>query len=514
MKITREPLGEHLERFEVSIARTDWYEEYEKQLRAARREMSVPGFRKGQAPLGLVAKRMGGEEFMFRFVNDAQSRGIGKFVEEQGIEVAYPFVPSEAGVPDPDFQGELTITLRYDVVVAPRYELPKELSWSPVEVEATEAQWDACCDRILEANMTWRDADEADEGTIMWLARADEGEEESEGEQGNARRGFSVIYNTLTEDGKALFHGRKVGDVVAVPVGAPDYGTLMQALRRGAQAGQDAQAGAKSEEALRVKLTMVQKSQPSEMSWEFYDRYFALHFLSQLPGQSEEKTDDVAEVRRRFHDRYLTLVRDNARISNGLSAFEHALAAWEWRVPESHLKKMQRQEDGRDMPAEYTMERIKRMALANQLVSRVGEEALQREENKKLAEWCLNMHCFDMFGGGAEMPRYGIMPGMIPVGQFFMHSLYPREMESEEFQLYVRSMFTYVVSGRYLLEQLGVPSRKVGVDQLNYRGEVLREVEERKQALDEKWARWRAEMEASRHSGAEAGGSKVSEEEK
>ena len=75
MKITREPLGENLERFEMTLERSDWYGEYDKQLRQARREMAVPGFRRGQAPLGLVARRLGGEEWSARLAPDAQGGG-------------------------------------------------------------------------------------------------------------------------------------------------------------------------------------------------------------------------------------------------------------------------------------------------------------------------------------------------------------------------------------------------------------------------------------------------------
>ena len=99
MKITRKPLGENLERFEMTLERSDWYGEYDKQLRQARREMAVPGFRRGQAPLGLVARRLGGEEWMYQFVNQAQQRELNRYVDAEGRDRgAQICTPQEAAV--------------------------------------------------------------------------------------------------------------------------------------------------------------------------------------------------------------------------------------------------------------------------------------------------------------------------------------------------------------------------------------------------------------------------------
>lgn len=512
MKITREPLGENLERFAVSIERSDWYGEYDKQLRAARRDMSVPGFRKGQAPLGLVAKRMGGEEFMFRFVNEAQSRELGKFVEEQGITVAYPFVPSDAEVPVPDFQGDSTVALRYDVVVAPRYEVPKKLSWAPVEVEATDAQWAACEKAILENNKTSQSVEEAGEGAMIWLKR-----EVADGAESEEAKGidFTIQFDSLSEEGKNLFKGRKEGDTVEVLEGAPDYdailGVLQQEMRLRGQHS-EAREGEDARGTLRVKLVKVTKYLPAEMNWDFYEIYFALRLLSQLQGQAaEEKSEDVAEIRERFRRRYLEQVQENARVSNGLAAFESALEEWEWSVPEEHLKKMQQQEGTSSFPPEYAMEQIKRDAFADQLMRLIGSETLEGEEYKQLGERCFDLYCYDEMERQGLGSLYGLLPGAVPVSRYFMHTFLPQQMEEERFQSRLRETFTYVSVGHYLLGRVGATPRKLGVDQLTFKGGVKSEVEERSRKLNAKWGRWREAMQAALK-GEEAAAGQLSEE--
>lgn len=498
MKITREPLGENLERFEVCIVRSDWYGEYDKQLRAARRDMSMPGFRKGQAPLGLVAKRLGGEEFMFRFVNEAQSRELGKFVEEQGITVAYPFVPSDAEVPTPDFRGDATVTIRYDVVVAPRYELPEELSWAPVEVEATDAQWAACEKELLENNKTSQSVADVCEGAMIWLKRelaAGEASEEPKGIE------FQILFDSLSEDGKNQFKGRKEGDTVEVLEGTQDYDAILGALQRELRMhGQHSEAreGEDARGTLLVKLIKVTKYLPAEMGWDFYENYFALRLLSQLPGQTaEEKTEDAAEVRERFRRRYLEQVQENARVSNGLAAFESALEGWEWRVPEEHLKKMQQQERATSLPSEYAMEQIKREAFTDQLLRLIGKETLESEEYKQLGERCIDLSCYDELERNAIGSMYGMLHGSVPISRYFMQTFLPQKMEEERFQSRIRETFTRASLGHYLLGRVGAKPRKLGVEQLTFKGGVKSEVEEQARKLKEKWGRWREAMQAA-----------------
>lgn len=502
MKITREPLGENLERFEVTIARSDWYGEYEKELRKARREMAVPGFRKGQAPLGLVAKRLGGEEWMFRFVDEVQSRELGKYLDAEDLHVAYPFVPSDADVPMPDFKAEETVRWRYDVVVAPKFELPKQLAFVPVEVEATDGQWAACEEAVLADNMTWEATDAVAAGALidaeLLNAPAVDGVEPA----ADAKRMF-FSYDEMTDDARALFSGKRVGEEVELPAGMNPYAGGEEHGRVKAFAQRVEKMGMQGVP-LRVRLVGLERRVQGGMSWEYYDRYFALSLQNQAEGRpAEAPVDDVEEVRTRFRDQYVEMVRQNAVVSNGMAAFSSALEGWDWRVPEEHLKKMLAQDRLGSMPVEYELEFIKRDILGRQLLRELGEDGLERAEYKAIGERLYDLHCMDALRGAGVHSMYGVLPGAVPVARYFMQSFLPQQMENKDFQSRLRSDFAYAAGGHYLLGKLNLKPRKVGVDQLTERGEAKEDVEARAKATQEKWARWREQMSAQ-HEAARA----------
>lgn len=500
MKITREPLGENLERFEVTLARSDWYEEYDKQLRQARREMAVQGFRKGQAPLGLVAKRMGGEEWMLQFVSEAQNRGVESYVKEQGLSVAFPFVPSDEEIAMPDLKAEETVTWRYDVVVAPKYELPKKFPWLPVEVEATDEQWAECEKVILENNnVTWKSADEVDDAVVIDVNFLNAPALESGEERKESDTKFYFNYDGMTEEAKTLLKGRKKDEEVEFEAGFNPY---PKGEKESASGLYDAYENRLQQMGLhgasvRVKITNVEKRVAGEMSWEFYERYFALALQAQAENKPmEEKTEDVDEIRKRFRTRYVELVSKYTQLSNALAAFNEAVSHWSWSVSEEHLKKMLEQERLTVIPTEYEMESIRQESLRHQLLTSLGEENLQSEEYSGLGELVYDSQCMDALSRAGMAGAYGILPGAMPMARFFIHSMLPQQAESEKFKKGLQDSFLQAAAGHYLLSQLQLKPRKVGVNRLSVLGEVRDEVEAQSRKSAEKWKRWREEAEA------------------
>ena len=59
MNITRVEIGTLNEELKVSLTPADYSEQVESELKKVRRNMTLPGFRAGHVPAGLVKKRYG-----------------------------------------------------------------------------------------------------------------------------------------------------------------------------------------------------------------------------------------------------------------------------------------------------------------------------------------------------------------------------------------------------------------------------------------------------------------------
>ena len=498
MKITREPLGENLERFEMTLERSDWYGEYDKQLRQARREMAVPGFRRGQAPLGLVARRLGGEEWMYQFVNQAQQRELNRYVDAEGISIARHFVFADREI-SVDYNDDVTGTWQFDVIVAPKYVLPKKPLWVPVEVEASDSQWAACEEKILEANKSMQEVDEAGEGVYLYTeVRGALEASAPEGKEAEGGNDLFFSYDAMSDEAKALFRGKKKGDAVELPADFRPYSEESSKERADAFEAFVQRKGLQGV-SLRVTLKELRREVPAQMTWDFYSRYFSIDVQADAKGEPrEERTDDEKEIRARFRRRYVDMVGENGRIRNAMTTFEAALEAWDWSVPESHLKKILEQERLGGAPTEYMFEQIKRDTLLHQLLRGVGEETLQDEVHRQMGERIYELQCMDALGKYGLTRAYGIYPGSLKAAEYLMHSMFPKLVEGDDFKDTLQTTFAQATAGQSLLDQMGVAPRKVGIDKLTVLGEVLEEVEARGRKQEEKYARWRAAMEQSK----------------
>ena len=235
------------------------------------------------------------------------------------------------------------------------------------------------------------------------------------------------------------------------------------------------------------------------MTWDFYSRYFSIDVQADAKGEPrEERTEDEKEIRARFRRRYVDMVVENGRICNAIVTFETALEAWDWSVPESHLKKILEQERLGGAPTEYMFEQIKRDTLFHQLLRGVGEETLQDEVHRQMWERIYELQCMNALGKYGLMRAYGIYPGSLKAAEYLVHSMFPKLVEGDDFKDTLQTTFAQVTAGQSLLDQMGVAPRKVGIDKLTVLGEVQEEVEARGRKEEEKYARRRAAMEQSK----------------
>src|SRR5690554_2838425 len=86
MNITKENVDDLNALLKVTVEKSDYQEKVDKALSDYRKKASIPGFRKGKVPMGIVKKQYGrtvlGDE-----LNRIVSEGLFKYVEEQDFEV-------------------------------------------------------------------------------------------------------------------------------------------------------------------------------------------------------------------------------------------------------------------------------------------------------------------------------------------------------------------------------------------------------------------------------------------
>ncbi len=105
----------------MTVEPKDYEEKVDKELRQLRQKAQMPGFRPGMVPLGLV-KKMYRKGVMAEVINKEIGVELGKYIEEQKLNVLGDPLPNEELTPQVDFDNQDTFTFAFDVALAPEFD--------------------------------------------------------------------------------------------------------------------------------------------------------------------------------------------------------------------------------------------------------------------------------------------------------------------------------------------------------------------------------------------------------
>ncbi len=142
MNIERKNIDEVNATLTLLVEKNDYEEKVEKTLRSYRQKASVPGFRPGHVPAGLV-KKMYGKSVLLDELNKLVSDNILSYLKENNVKILGEPMPSESQK-DLDFDTQETFEFVFDIAVAPELniELNKKVSLPYYEITVDDKMMD------------------------------------------------------------------------------------------------------------------------------------------------------------------------------------------------------------------------------------------------------------------------------------------------------------------------------------------------------------------------------------
>ena len=194
----------------ITLESADYQPEVEKTLKDYRKRANIPGFRPGQAPMGMI-KRQFGTSVKVDVVNKMLGEKLYDYVRENKIQMLGEPLPSEQQEAL-DFESDKPLKFKFDIAVAPEFEAKLSAK-----------------DKIDFYNITVDDK-LIDQQVEMYQSRAGQYEkvEQFDAEQRDMLKGdLREVNGTIevadavlmpqymkVEDQKKLFDGCKLGDVI------------------------------------------------------------------------------------------------------------------------------------------------------------------------------------------------------------------------------------------------------------------------------------------------------------
>lgn len=199
----------------LTIEEGDYKEQVEKTLKDYRKKANIPGFRPGQAPMGLI-KRQFGASVKVDAINHVLGEQLQKYIVDNKINMLGEPLASETQEPV-DLDKEAPYTFCFDIAVAPEFnaELTADDTIDHYTIAVDDALIDRQVDMFASRSGSYVKAEEYQDNDML------KGDLRELDENGNTLEGGITVEGAVlmpsyikVDDQKKLFDGCKLGDVI------------------------------------------------------------------------------------------------------------------------------------------------------------------------------------------------------------------------------------------------------------------------------------------------------------
>lgn len=197
------------------IEEADYQEDVNAQLKKYRKQANIPGFRPGQAPMGMI-KRQVGAQVKVDVINKLVGEKLYDYVKENKINMLGEPMP-HLGEEPVDLDAPAPYTLKFDIAVAPEFkaELSKDDKIAYYNIAVDDKLVDQQIEAFASRAGSYQKVDEYQDNDMLKGDLRELNEDGSTKEGGITVSEASMLPSYITvEDQKALFNGAKVGDII------------------------------------------------------------------------------------------------------------------------------------------------------------------------------------------------------------------------------------------------------------------------------------------------------------
>lgn len=197
------------------IEEADYQEDVNAQLKKYRKQANIPGFRPGQAPMGMI-KRQVGAQVKVDVINKLVGEKLYDYVKENKINMLGEPMP-HLGEEPVDLDAPAPYTLKFDIAVAPEFkaELSKDDKIAYYNIAVDDKLVDQQIEAFASRAGSYQKVDEYQDNDMLKGDLRELNEDGSTKECGITVSEASMLPSYITvEEQKALFNGAKVGDII------------------------------------------------------------------------------------------------------------------------------------------------------------------------------------------------------------------------------------------------------------------------------------------------------------
>lgn len=199
----------------ITVEEADYNEKVEKTLKDYRKRANIPGFRPGQAPIGLIKRQMG-EQVKMDEINKLVGDKLYNYLKENNIQFLGEPLPSEKQEPQ-DLSKPAPYTFIFDIAVAPEInlELSDKDKLDYYEITVDDKLVDEQVDMFASRAGKYEQVEEYQPKDMLKGDLKELNADGTEKEGGIVKEGAVMMPDYIkVDDQKKLFDGLKRGGIV------------------------------------------------------------------------------------------------------------------------------------------------------------------------------------------------------------------------------------------------------------------------------------------------------------
>ena len=302
MKITFENPEKVSGLMTITVEEADYQDNVKKQLNEYRKKANIPGFRPGQAPMGMIKRQIGAQVKV-----DAINRLVGEklydYVKENKINMLGEPMP-HLGEEPVDLDQPAPYTLKFDIAVAPELDitLSKRNKIVYYNIKTDKKMIDQQIDAYASRGGSYEKVDSYEDNDML-KGDIRELNEDGTTKEGGIEASEAVLMPSYikVDEQKALFQGCKVGDIItfnpkkAYPESPIEVSSLLKIQK-------DEVENVNSD--FSYQITEISRYKKHEVNQELFDQVFGKdavkdekEFREKIEAQLKEQLDANAEYR-------------------------------------------------------------------------------------------------------------------------------------------------------------------------------------------------------------------------
>lgn len=298
MNISRENLGELDLCIKIEIAENDYAEKVTKQLKDYKNRASVPGFRKGMAPMGLI-QRMYKPTVVADAVQDLLSESLYKYIGDEKLNIIGSPLSNDEKTGTPDFEHATDFVFYFDAALAPEV----KIDWTKVNaklcaIKLTAKDIDTQIEDIANRFGKFETPETIGEGDHVYGKAAELDKDGNVKEEGMSTFCSFALTDLKDAEMQAMFIGKKAEEKITFNAAKAFTATQIEKVFR-----MEAAAAKKFKADVEFTVSGSSHITPAEMNEELFEKVFpgegikdADAFRKAVSAQIEKANDEQCQI--------------------------------------------------------------------------------------------------------------------------------------------------------------------------------------------------------------------------